>query len=277
MVCASGSLTGTTAGPLPDVFRTDLGPDRRMRNHWRVTSSTWAPSRWRRGLAALMPVAVPLAMESVFTRAVRRFGPQRGYQVGFAVYWVTCWAAAGAIAGPRRLAALWQPAAEPLPSPHRLAWSVLAAPAVGAVATQWLPHARRSGPAAVVVATGVGITNALAEEALWRGLPVVVFPHDRVRGWLWPAAGFTAWHLVPLTVRQTSPRTRVGILLGASAIGLGYGWIAQQTSSLAVVAPAHALTDSCGVRSPHLWRPPPRQPTSRCQPIPSTPTPQPHS
>ena len=74
------------------------------------------------------------------------------------------------------------------------------------------------------------------------------FPHDRVRGRLWPAAGFTAWHLVPLTARQTSPQRRVGILLGASAIGLGYGWIAQQTSSLPAVATAHALTDSCGVR-----------------------------
>ena len=113
-----------------------------------------------------MPVAVPLAMKPVFTRAIRRYGPQHGYQLGFAVYWATCWAIAGATAGPRRLAALWQPAAEPLPPPHRLAWSVLAAPAVGAIATQWLPHARRSGPAAVVVAAGAGITNALAEEAL---------------------------------------------------------------------------------------------------------------
>ena len=212
-----------------------------------MTSSTWAPGRWRRGLTTWMPVAVPLAMQPVFTGAIRRFGPERGYQLGFAVYWVTCWAVAGATAGPRRLAALWQPAAEPLPPPQRLAWSLLAAPAVGAVATQWLPHARRSGPAAVVVAAGVGVTNALAEEALWRGLPVVVFPDDRVRGWLWPAAGFTAWHLVPLTAWKTSPGRRVGILLGASAIGLGYGWIAQQTSSLAAVAPAHALTDSCGV------------------------------
>jgi len=41
----------------------------------------------------------------------------------------------------------------------------------GALATQWLPHARRSGPAAVEVAAGVGITNALAEETLWRARP----------------------------------------------------------------------------------------------------------
>jgi hypothetical protein len=97
------------AGPPTRPF----GPstDRLVRNYSRMTSSTWAPGRWRRELAAWMPVAVPLAMEPVFTRAIRRFGPERGYQVGFAIYWVTCWTVAGAIAGPRRLAGLWQPAA----------------------------------------------------------------------------------------------------------------------------------------------------------------------
>jgi membrane protease YdiL (CAAX protease family) len=98
------------------------------------------------------------------------------------------------------------------------------------------------------VAAGVGITNALAEEALWRGVPVVVFPDDRVRGWLWPAAGFTAWHLVPLMARPTSVRRRNEVLIGAGLIGVGYGWMAQQTHSLSLVAFAHALTDSSGVR-----------------------------
>lgn len=212
------------------------------------TSRDCAPGGWRRGLTTLMPVAVPLAMGPVFKKAIGHFGPERGYQVGFGVYWATCWAVAGALAGPRRLASLWQRAPEPLPQPRGLALSVLAAPAVGAIITEWLPHARRAGPGAVAVAAGVGITNALAEEALWRGLPVAVFPDDPVRGWLWPAAGFTAWHLVPLAARSTSARRRLTVLLGAGAIGVGYGWIAWRTLSLNAVAPVHALTDSCGVR-----------------------------
>ena len=206
------------------------------------------PGRFRRGATMMMPLAVPLAMGPVFRRAIRRFGPELGYQAGFATYWATCWTVAGALAGPRRLASLWQPAAEPMPQPRGLAWSVLAAPALGAIGTQWLPHARSAGPAAVAVAAGVGITNALAEEALWRGVPVIVFPNDPVRGWLWPAAGFAAWHLVPLTARPTSPRRGLGILVGASAIGVGYGWIALRTGSLSIVAAVHALTDASGVR-----------------------------
>lgn len=125
---------------------------------------------------------------------------------------------------------------------------VLAGPPAGAILTQWLPRARSDGWAAVAVAAGVGVTNALAEEALWRGLPVAVFPDDAVRGWLWPAAGFTAWHLVPLAARSSGPRRSTGVLLGAAMIGLGHGWIAQRTRSLTAVSAAHAVTDSCGVR-----------------------------
>jgi membrane protease YdiL (CAAX protease family) len=97
------------------------------------------------------------------------------------------------------------------------------------------------------VAAGVGTTNVLAEEVFWRGIPVAVFPDEPWRGWLWPSVGFTAWHLVPLTARPSSIGCRAVLLAGAALDGLGYGWIASGTRSLAMVAPAHALTDSSGV------------------------------
>lgn len=197
-----------------------------------------------------VPVVVPLAMRPVFRKAIRRFGPESGYQVGFAVHWATCWLV---------------PERSPVPVASVLATSYRAVAA--AVGTRMVrscdasrgrdchavaPHARRAGSTAVLVAAGVGITNALAEEALWRGLPVAVLPDDPIRGWLWPAAGFTAWHLVPLTARRISPRKRIGVLLGAGVISLGYGWIAQRTLSLAAVAPVHPLTDPAGFARPAL-------------------------
>jgi membrane protease YdiL (CAAX protease family) len=78
--------------------------------------------------------------------------------------------------------------------------------------------------------------------------PVAVFPDDPVRGWLWPAAGFTAWHLVPLDARSSTTRRRYAVLVGAAVIGLGHGWIAQRTRSLALVTLVHALTDAYGIR-----------------------------
>jgi membrane protease YdiL (CAAX protease family) len=154
---------------------------------------------------------------------------------------------AGTVVGPRRLFALWETPERLLPAPRVLSAAVLMAPPLGGLATQWVPNARASGPLAVVVAAGVGTTNALAEEVFWRGIPVATFAEDQVRGWLWPALGFTAWHLVPLTTRPASSRRRAAVLAGAAVVGLGYGWIALRTRSLALVAPAHALTDSSGV------------------------------
>jgi membrane protease YdiL (CAAX protease family) len=202
-----------------------------------------------------MPAAVPAVMLPVFRYAVRRFGERRGYQAGFAAYWALCWAVAAAIAGPGRLVGQWQPPVGPGRQSGPLLWGVLLVPPAGAVATELIPNARKAGLQAAVVAVGIGVTNALAEEALWRGVPLAVFPGEKLRGWLWPCLGFTAWHLIPLAVRP-HPRGRWPVLLGAGLIGLGYGWVAQNTGSLLAVSIAHAATDSCGVRAArNVWLP----------------------
>lgn len=223
--------------------------DARQRHTGVVANTPGSPgSTWRRAVATLLPAAMPLAMHAVFRATTRRYGPERGYQAGFAFYWASCWPLAGIVIGRRRLLELWRPPEQALPSPHGLSAAVLLAPPLGGLTTQWLPHARASGPAAVAVAAAVGTTNALAEEVFWRGVPTATFPDDPLRGWLWPAVGFTAWHLVPLATRPSSGRRRGALLSGAAMIGLGYGWIAWATRSLAAVGPAHAVTDSSGVR-----------------------------
>lgn len=76
---------------------------------------------------------------------------------------------------------------------------------------------------------GIGVTNALAEESRWRGVPLAVFPDRKVLGWLWPSLGFTTWHLV----RSQSIPMRA----------------AQSSGSVLAVSIAHAAIDSCGVRA----------------------------
>lgn len=149
-----------------------------------------AGARYRRLLTTAMPLAVPLGMRWVFRTTVCRMGSRRGYRAGFAVYWASCWVLALALAGPRRLAAVWRRPSGAVAGSDPLALAAVLAAPVGGVVTQWLPQVRRSGPAAVAAAIVIGVTNASAEEALWRALPVAMFPGDRVRGWLWPAAGF---------------------------------------------------------------------------------------
>ena len=81
---------------------------------------------------------------------------------------------------------MWKAPSGPLPKPRALLWSVLLIPPAGAVATELIPNARKAGLPAALTAVGIGVTNALAEEVLWRGVPLAVFPDQRVRGWLWP-------------------------------------------------------------------------------------------
>lgn len=203
---------------------------------------------WRRTAASGLPVALPVAMKAVFDLSTRRYGPRRGYQLGFAIYWASCWGLAAAVVERDALRDLWRMPAQAFPRPRTLSAAALLVPPAGAVATQWLPHARAAGPAAVAAAVAVGSTNAMAEEVFWRGMPVAEFPDEPVRGWLWPAFGFTVWHLVPLTTRPSSLRRQASLLAGAAVIGIGYGWVAYASRSLVLTATAHAVTDSSGVR-----------------------------
>jgi membrane protease YdiL (CAAX protease family) len=88
----------------------------------------------------------------------------------------------------------------------------------------------------------------VAEEMFWRALPVATFPDDPLRGWLWPAAGFTAWHLVPLHAAKAGAGRTTSLMLGAGLIGLVHGWIAFRTHSIAAVVGPHLVTDASGVR-----------------------------
>ena len=220
------------------------GPVRNRRPRAGIRVSTW-----QRAAATAVPAVVPPAMWGVFRATTRRFGRRRGTQAGFAAYWATCWAVAGAIAGPDRLTAAFRAADRPLTERPVLGGALLALPPIGAVITELLPNVRRAGPAALGVSMGLAVTNAVAEETLWRALPVSVFPGETVRGWLWPAAGFAAWHLAPLTAAGVPRGRRAGVLLGATLIGLGYGWVAHRTGSVAAVVGPHVATDACGVRS----------------------------
>lgn len=217
---------------------------------------TGGSTQWRRAAAAAVPAVMPPAMWAVFRATTRRFGSRRGTQAGFAVYWASCWVLAGAIAGPRRVTAAFRPAGSLLRN-HRIATTViLGVPPVGAVLTELLPNLRRAGPAALAASVALAVTNAAAEEALWRAVPITVFPDERGRGWLWPAAGFAAWHLVPLAAAEVSSERRAGVLFGATLIGAGYGWIAHRTGSVAAVVGPHVITDACGVRAARrTWLP----------------------
>jgi len=121
-------------------------------------------------------------------------------------------------------------------------------PPLGALGTEAAPQVRKADPVLLATAASVATINATAEELLWRGLFIATFPDELVRGWLWPAAGFTAWHLAPLPVLP-SRRGTLGFLIPSALIGAGYGWVAWRTQSLRWTLPPHVVTDASGLES----------------------------
>jgi hypothetical protein len=217
-----------------------------------ATSAPQGRRRVSRALVTTVPVVVPLTMRLLFPALARRLGTRRGYLAGFALYWAGCYLLTIGLLGRHQVQALLRQPARQLPSPRWLPAAALLGPPVGAAGTELLPQLRTADPAVLAAAVTIASVNAVAEELLWHGLFVATFPEDPVRGWLWPAVGFTAWHLAPLSVRPYR-HGPLAFLVPAGLIGAGYGWVAWRTGSLRLTLPAHIATDASGLRAARFW------------------------
>ena len=219
----------------------------------RITSSV-PPGigRVTRTLVTTVPVVVPLTMRLLFPALARRLGTRRGYLAGFGLYWAGCYLLTIGLLGRHQVQALVRHPTRPLPSPRWLPAAALLLPPLGAASTELLPQLRNADPAVLATAATIASVIAAAEELLWHGLFVATFPDDPVRGWLWPAAGFTAWHLAPLAVLP-SRRGTLAFLAPTALIGAGLGWVAWRTRSLRWTLPPHVATDASGLRVARLW------------------------
>jgi hypothetical protein len=210
------------------------------------------PGRGVRALVTAVPIVVPVGMRALFPVLARRLGTRRGHLTGFAVYWTVCYLLPLGLLGRTRVRALLRQPARPLPSPRWLAAAALLVPPLGAAGSELAPELGNADPAVVATAASVAVVNAAGEELLWRGLFVATFPDDPVRGWLWPAVGFTAWQLAPLAVLP-SRRGTLAFLAPTALIGAGLGWVAWRTQSLRWTLPPHLATDASGLRVARFW------------------------
>jgi membrane protease YdiL (CAAX protease family) len=190
------------------------------------------------------PIAIDVAMPVVFRGLAGRLGPRRGYLAGFAVYWTACFMIPAAILGPRRAVSLLADARPPT----RAEAVVLALPPVGGLASETLPALRagvRVDPPLLGTAVAFAVTNGLAEELLWRGLFLAVFPDSRLLGLAYPAVGFGLWHLAP---GQVHPAPRPGAFVAAaSVLGLVNGWAVRRLGGIRATTASHVLADMTGL------------------------------
>ena len=219
-----------TSAPSADERTGPAGTGRRLRH---------------RQLAALAAPPVLIASTYlVFQAGTGWFGPRWGYLGGFVFFWaVWCFGFSVWAIGPRGVATVLRPTRPRLPRPAALWCVLLAVPVVGGFLTRLLPELPGATITVLALALVIAWLNATAEELLWRGVYIRLFPGRPVAGWLYPAVLFALWHVSPASVRGSS----IVLVSSAAVLGLLYGWIAQQTGTIRYTILAHALVNSMGL------------------------------
>jgi membrane protease YdiL (CAAX protease family) len=207
----------------------------------------------RRRIGLAIPLVLIPSMVGVFRGLTALLGRRWGRIASFLVYWVGwCGAVPLALLGPHRVRAMFR-RSRPMAAPERaVAIATLAFPPIGGVITQALPRRREADATLVTTALALAAVNATAEEVLWRGVFVELFPERWALAVLYPAVGFTLWHIAPV-MGQPDKRRLALFFFGATWIGLATGSVAYRTRSLCLTTLAHILSDAPGLTSAALW------------------------
>lgn len=203
-----------------------------------MTSSSVSSEQTSR-LAIIGSALVVVTMSITFLAFAEVFGDRVGWLMGFLVYWVVwgfgfpLW-----LLGRRRVLDLLRT------TPRRpgIFWSLLlVGPPVGSLAMGWVPPAELS-LAVIAVAVGFAVINGIAEELLWRGVFITLFPRQLWWGLIYPSLAFGLWHLAPQII---DPAEGGPIPFAIAAVGLGllYGLVGRHTGSVRWPAVSHIFAD----------------------------------
>jgi len=185
----------------------------------------------------------------VFRRLAARFAPKRGYFGGFVFYW-TFWCLLFPmwVLGPHRLPGLFRAGVAPSRRPNRSDLLLLAVPpAVGY--SMAFPRALARANKKIVLASAVqALVNASAEELLWRGTYMAMFPKSPALGYLYPTVGFAVWHYAPQGVFPSRyPGGVTTFVMSAGLFGLLWGRVAPRNGSIKWSVISHVLLDFSGL------------------------------
>jgi membrane protease YdiL (CAAX protease family) len=76
---------------------------------------------------------------------------------------------------------------------------------------------------------GSSIATGVLEEILWRGIFMIMFPHNIIWGFIWPTIWFSIWHLAPGSISVVNKWV---LMFGALVFGICWGIVAIQTSTI---------------------------------------------
>jgi membrane protease YdiL (CAAX protease family) len=182
---------------------------------------------------------VVVTMPIVFLGLAEAFGDRAGWLLGFLIYWVVwgfgfpLWLLGGG--------RVWE-LLRTTPRRPGLLWSLLLlGPPVGSLVMGWVPVSELS-VGAVVVAVGFALVNGTAEELLWRGVFITLFPSQWWWGLVYPSFAFGLWHLAPQII-DPAEGGPIPFAVAAVFLGLLYGLVARHTGSVRWPAISHIFAD----------------------------------
>ncbi|MBD3185571.1 CPBP family intramembrane metalloprotease [Candidatus Bathyarchaeota archaeon] len=99
----------------------------------------------------------------------------------------------------------------------------------------------------IAVAIPATILNGTCEEIYWRGLYTHAFKNKPIIGWIYPAACFSLWHLVPQVVVWEGGFT---LVISSFFLGLPLGLIAFKTRTVTWTAIIHGFIGIIALGAP---------------------------
>jgi len=127
---------------------------------------------------------------------------------------------------------------------HVVLWSPLIFPFCFA----FVPRIATAGVSILIASLVLGIVIGVAEEVLWRGLYLRVFPDNVWADAVYPSIAFGIWHLCPLSVLPSRyPGGPLPFLAYSVILGFCYAIVARTSGSIRWCAVAHAIHDSLGL------------------------------
>jgi len=195
------------------------------------------------------PSRLLVTMALAFRQLTERFGFPSGYLMAFLLYWaVWCAAVPAAVLGWRRAVRLFGASAPQFKTldlkTHALLWSPLVFPLV----FTFVPRVATVGPRIVIVSVVLGLVIGVAEELLWRGVYLTLFPDNWWLNVIYPSVAFGLWHLCPLSALPSHyPGGAATFVAYSIALGLSYATCARRTRSIFWCTVSHCIHDSLGL------------------------------
>lgn len=202
----------------------------------------------KRYITSMLPVIQILSTYLSFIILVNHFGLKIGYFLGFVFYWCFwCLFIPYLLLGNNSFKSMFK---NNNIFEDKIKWLnlilLIIPPILAFIFGPFLERIQSAPLYVILLSIPYGMINGIAEEVLWRGLFIKIFPVSFFWGFLYPSLGFALSHAAPLAVNPSSIGV-IPFIASALFIGLCWGWVAFRTKSIRWTIISHILLDISGI------------------------------